>query len=108
MTSVIARPGRRTLRPVEFLVSCVALAESHLAFAQAAGSLSEAESAFTWVLNIFSPALLLTALTLLLIGCGIAVYYGRLTGMTFVKIMIGSLFIFGARTIAPKIVAIFG
>jgi uncharacterized membrane protein len=82
-------------------------AESELAHAQAAGSLSEAETAATWTLNIFSPALLLVLLTLLLIGCGIAVYWGRMSGEWFVRILIGSVLLFGARTIAPKLAGIF-
>ena len=72
------------------------------------GSLSEAESTATWVLKIFSPTLMLAVLTILLIGCGIAVYFGRMQSQLFVKILIGSILIFGASTIAPKIVAIFG
>ena len=59
------------------------------------------------MLNIFSPGLLLTLLTILLIGCGIAVYLGKLSGGLFTKILIGSIFVFGARTLAPKIIALF-
>jgi len=84
----------------------MAAAEAELAHA-GGGSLSEAENTATWVLNIFSPGLLLTLLTLLLIGCGLAVYFGRLSGQLFVKILIGSVLLFGARTIAPKIVSLF-
>jgi type IV secretion system protein VirB2 len=73
------------------------------AFAQ----LTEAESTATWVLNIFSPALVLTLCTILLIGCGIAVWMGKMSGGLFTKILIGSIFVFGARTLAPKLVAIF-
>ena len=86
-----------------YLLSCVAVTMATPAFAQ----LTEAESTATWVLNIFSPALMLTALTILLVGCGIAVYFGKLNGGLFVKILVGSILVFGARTIAPKIVSVF-
>ena len=86
-----------------YLLSCVAVTMATPAFAQ----LTEAESTATWVLNIFSPALMLTALTILLVGCGIAVYFGKLSGGLFVKILVGSILVFGARTIAPKIVSLF-
>jgi type IV secretory pathway VirB2 component (pilin) len=99
----IARKARS--RTKVRLLGGLVLAQSHLA--HAAGSLSEAENAATWVLNIFSPTLLLVLLTLLLIGCGLAVYFGRMTGKLFVSIMVGSVLVFGARTIAPRIVAIF-
>jgi type IV secretory pathway VirB2 component (pilin) len=87
-----------------WLVGCMVLAQTQT---PAWASLSEAEGTATWVLNIFSPGLLLTMLTLLLIGCGLAVYFGKMSGQMFVKILIGSILIFGARTIAPKIVALF-
>ena len=91
------------------LLSCMAIAETELAHAQAAGgSLSEVESTATWVLNIFSPGLTLTLLTILLVGCGVAVFFGRMSGSLFVKVLVGSVFVFGARTIAPKITGIFG
>ena len=93
----------RATRARFFILSCMAATMSTSAFAQ----LTEAESTATWVLNIFSPALLLTLLTLLLVGCGIAVYLGKLSGGLFAKILIGSIFIFGARSIAPKIIALF-
>jgi type IV secretory pathway VirB2 component (pilin) len=86
-----------------FIVSCLATMVASPAFAQ----LTEAEGTATWVLNIFSPALMLTLLTILLIGCGLAVYLGKLSGGLFTKILIGSIFIFGARTLAPKIIALF-
>jgi type IV secretory pathway VirB2 component (pilin) len=70
--------------------------------------LTEAESTATWVLSIFSPTLLLTFLTLLLIGCGLAVYLGRLSVGLFLKILLGSILVFGARSIAGKIIALFG
>jgi hypothetical protein len=54
-----------------------------------------------------SAGLLLTFLTILLIGCGIAVYMGKLSGGMFIKILVGSIFVFGARTLAPKIIALF-
>ena len=73
------------------------------AFAQ----LTEAENTVNWVLAIFSPALLLGLLTILLVGCGLAVYMGKLSGGLFVKILVGSVFVFGARTLAPKIIALF-
>ena len=73
----------------------------------ACAQLAEAESTVTWVLNIFSPALLLALLTILLIGCGLAVYMGKLSGSLFMKILVGSIFVFGARTLAPKIIALF-
>jgi type IV secretory pathway VirB2 component (pilin) len=87
-----------------YLLGCMALVQSHSAMA---GSLVEAENTITWVLNIFSPALMLAMLTILLIGTGIAVYFGKMSGGTFVKILIGSILIFGARAIAPRIVALF-
>lgn len=93
----------RATRVRLFILSCMATTMATPAFAQ----LAEAESTATWVLNIFSPALLLTLLTILLIGCGIAVYMGKLSGGLFVKILIGSIFVFGARTLAPKIIALF-
>ena len=86
-----------------FIATCTTAAMSSPAFAQ----LVEAESLVTWVLNIFSPALLLGLLTILLIGCGLAVYMGKLSGGLFMKILVGSIFVFGARTLAPKIIALF-
>ena len=86
-----------------YLIACIVATTTMPAFAQ----LSEAEGVGNWVLGIFSPALLLALLTILLIGCGIAVFFGRLSGGLFVKILIGSVLVFGARTIAPKIVALF-
>lgn len=86
-----------------YLVSCAAATMATPAFAQ----LTEAENTAQWVLDIFSPTLMLVILTILLIGCGIAVYMGKLSGGLFVKILIGSILIFGAGTIAPKIIALF-
>lgn len=99
----VHKQQERASRVRLFILSCIAATMATPAFAQ----LTEAESTATWVLNIFSPALLLTLLTMLLIGCGIAVYLGKLSGGLFVKILVGSIFIFGARTIAPKIIALF-
>ena len=107
-TQVLDSLARRRLALGTFLLSC--MTEAELALAQTTsttGSLSEAESTATWVLNIFSPTLTLALLTILLIGCGLAVFFGRMSGSLFVKVLIGSVFVFGARTIAPKIVAIF-
>jgi type IV secretory pathway VirB2 component (pilin) len=104
MQVLMSRQGRKVSA---YLLSCMVAAETELAHAQAAGSLSEVENTATWVLNIFSPILLLALLTLLLIGCGLAVYFGRLSGENFVKVLVGSVLVFGARTIAPKIVALF-
>lgn len=73
------------------------------AFAQ----LAEAENTVNWVLAIFSPALLLGLLTILLVGCGLAVFMGKLSGSLFIKVLLGSVFVFGARTLAPKIIALF-
>ena len=87
-------------------VTAFIVADSGLAFA-GGGSLAEVETTATWVLNIFSPTLLLVFLTLLLIGCGLAVYLGRMGGQMFMKIMVGSVLVFGARSIAPKIIGLF-
>lgn len=86
-----------------FLLSCMATTMATPAFAQ----LVEAENTANWVLAIFSPALMLAFLTILLIGCGVATYLGKLSGGIFIKILVGSILIFGARTIAPRIVALF-
>jgi type IV secretory pathway VirB2 component (pilin) len=86
-----------------FIATCMTAAMASPAFAQ----LTEADNTVNWVLNIFSPALLLALLTLLLIGCGLAVYMGKLSGGLFLKILVGSIFVFGARTIAPKIIGLF-
>lgn len=92
-----------------WLVGCMALAQAELALAGGGGggggSLVEAENTATWVLDIFSPALTLALLTILLIGSGIAVYFGRMSGGMFFKILIGSILVFGARNIAPRIIA---
>lgn len=97
-----------------WLVGCMALAQAEVALAAggggggggaAGGSLVEAENTATWVLDIFSPALLLALLTIILIGSGLAVYFGRMSGGMFFKILIGSILIFGARNIAPRIIA---
>lgn len=107
MTSMVKGVAPRAdvrARVMLWLIGAMALAESHVAFA---GSLAEVENTVTWVLNIFSPVLLLGLLTILLIGCGLAVYAGKLSSSLFVKILIGSIFVFGARTIAPKVVALF-
>ena len=87
-------------------ITAFMLIDSGLAVA-AGGSLAEVETTATWVLNIFSPTLLLVFLTLLLIGCGLAVYLGRMGGQMFMKIMVGSVLVFGARSIAPKIIGLF-
>lgn len=97
------RQHERTNRVRLFILSCMATTMATPAFAQ----LTEAESVTTWVLNIFSPALLLGVLTILLIGSGIAVFLGKLSGGLFVKILVGSIFVFGARSIAPKLIALF-
>lgn len=86
-----------------FLLSCMATTMATPAFAQ----LAEAERTADWVLAIFSPALLLSFLTILLIGCGIAVFLGKLSGQMFLRILVGSILVFGARTIGPRIVALF-
>lgn len=86
-----------------YLLSCVAAMSATPAFAQ----LSEAESTATWVLDIFSPALMLAILTIFLIGCGIAVWMGKLSGGMFIKLLLGAILVFGARTVAPKIIALF-
>ena len=99
----LSQQQERASRVRLFIASCIALTLASPTYAQ----LTEAEGVGTWVLNIFSPALMLTILTILLIGCGIAVYLGRLSGGLFTKILIGSIFVFGARTLAPKIIALF-
>ena len=93
----------RASRVRTFILSYIAAAMASPVFAQ----LTEAENTATWVLNIFSPALMLTILTILLVGCGVAVFLGKLSGGLFTKILIGSIFVFGARTLAPKIIAVF-
>jgi type IV secretory pathway VirB2 component (pilin) len=85
-----------------YLAACVLTAISAPVYAQ----LTEVEGTATWVLDIFSPALLLILLTILLIGCGLAVFFGRMSGAWFFRILIGSILIFGARTIAPKLIAV--
>ncbi len=84
------------------VIGGMAMLVTHEAFAQ----LTEVENTALWVEDIFSPALLLTALIILCIGCGLAVMFGRLSGILFVRILVGSVLIFGARTIAPKLSAI--
>ncbi len=84
------------------VIGGMAMLVTHKAFAQ----LTEVENTALWVEDIFSPALLLTALIILCIGCGLAVMFGRLSGILFVRILVGSVLIFGARTIAPKLSAI--
>ena len=86
-----------------FVATCTTALLASPAFAQ----LAEAENTVNWVLAIFSPALLLGLLTILLVGCGLAVYMGKLSGSLFMKILVGSVFVFGARTLAPKIIALF-
>ena len=111
MTSLLSVPLGLTLRQQRtrtrqvrlFFASCMAATMASPAFAQ----LTEAEGVADWVLRIFSPALMLTILTILLVGCGIAVFLGKLSGGLFTKILIGSIFVFGARTLAPKLIALF-
>jgi len=86
-----------------FVACCVTAFLTSPAYAQ----LAEAENTVNWVLAIFSPVLLLALLTILLIGCGLAVFMGKLSGSLFMKILVGSIFVFGARTLAPKIIALF-
>jgi type IV secretory pathway VirB2 component (pilin) len=86
-----------------FVTTCMTALVASPAFAQ----LAEAENTVNWVLAIFSPALLLGLLTILLVGCGLAVFMGKLSGSLFMKILVGSVFVFGARTLAPKIVGLF-
>ena len=85
----------------------VATAATSFLASPAFAQLVEAENTVNWVLAIFSPALLLALLTILLIGCGLAVYLGKLSGSLFMKVLVGSIFVFGARTLAPKIIALF-
>lgn len=94
----------RKAQVAAWMLGAMALTQSQLALA---GSLAEVEDTAQFVLDIFSPGLLLVLLTLLLIGCGLAVYAGKMTGKMFLTILIGSVLIFGARTIAPKIIALF-
>lgn len=89
-----------------WMLGAMTLTQSQLALA-GGGSLSEVETTAQWVLDIFSPGLLLIAITILLIGCGLAVWAGKMTGKMFVTILAGSILVFGARTIGPKIVALF-
>ena len=102
----IHRPGSQERRSMHVRIAVItgltALYTSP-AFAQ----LAEAENTVNWVLAIFSPALLLGLLTILLVGCGLAVYMGKLSGALFMKILVGSVLVFGARTLAPKIIALF-
>lgn len=103
-TQSITQQAVQTRKNIQlYLLACVTTTMATPAFAQ----LTEAENTATWVLGIFSPALMLTILTILLVGCGIAVYMGKLSGSLFVKILIGSILVFGARTLAPKIIALF-
>ena len=98
------QPQKKRATHVRLLVAtCFTAAMASPAFA----ALTEAESTVAWVLAIFSPALLLGLLTILLIGCGLAVFMGKLSGGLFMKILVGSIFVFGARTLAPKIIALF-
>lgn len=76
--------------------------------AAAHAQLAEAENAATWVLQIFSPVLLLAILTVALVIVGILCWSGRLSARVFVWFLIGAVFIFGARTIAPQIATAFG
>lgn len=99
----VKQQQERATRVRVLITSYIATTMATPALAQ----LAEAENTATWVLNIFSPALMLTILTILLIGCGVAVYLGKLSGELFTKILIGSIFVFGARTLAPKIIALF-
>ena len=85
----------------------VATAVTSLLASPAFAQLAEAENTVNWVLAIFSAPLLLGLLTILLIGCGLAVYMGKLSGSLFMKVLVGSVFVFGARTLAPKIIALF-
>ncbi len=85
----------------------VAVCATMLLTSPALAQLAEAENVTNWVLAIFSPALLLGLLTILLIGCGLAVYLGRLSGGLFLKVLVGSIFVFGARSLAPKLIALF-
>lgn len=94
---------KRVTQARMFLLTCMAVTMANPAFAQ----LTEAEDTANWVLAIFSPAILLTLLTLLLIGCGITVWMGKMSGGLFGKILIGAVLVFGARTLGPKIVGIF-
>ena len=102
-TTGLALQQRKAAHARIFVATWMTAFVASPAFAQ----LAEAESTVTWVLNIFSPALLLGLLTILLIGCGLAVYMGKLSGSLFMKILVGSIFVFGARTLAPKIIALF-
>jgi type IV secretory pathway VirB2 component (pilin) len=93
----------RALHVRLLVATCATALIASPAFAQ----LAEAENTVNFVLAIFSPALLLGLLTILLVGCGLAVYLGKLSGGLFMKILVGSIFVFGARTLAPKIIALF-
>ncbi len=105
LAAIAANTRQLARRTSAFLLGCMTLVETELAFAGGAGGggLTEAQSAVQWVLDIFSPALMVLLLTIGLIICGVLVWMGRMSGRTFVAIMIGSVLVFGARTIAPKI-----
>lgn len=81
------------------IIGVMTMGITHKAFAQ----LSEVENTVLWVEDIFSPVLLLSALIILCIGCGLAFMFGRMSGGLFVRILGGSILIFGARTIAAKL-----
>ncbi len=81
-------------------IGVMAMGVTHKAYAQ----LSEAENLALWIEDIFSPGLMLSALIILIIGVGLAIWFGRMSGGLFVKILVGALLVFGARTIAPKII----
>jgi type IV secretory pathway VirB2 component (pilin) len=99
----LAEQQKRAAHARILVATCVTSLATAPAFAQ----LTEVDNTVNWVLAIFSPGLLLALLTLLLIGVGLAVYFGRLSGGLFMKVLVGSVFVFGARTLAPKIIALF-
>ena len=100
----IEQSTRRLNQRLRFtLMAYLGVVMASPAFAQ----LTEGENTANWFLALFSPALCLTLLTIVLIVSGFLLWSGRLTGKMFGLIMGGSVLIFGGRTIAPKIVAIF-
>jgi hypothetical protein len=100
----IEHTNRKLQQRLRFiLMAYVGVVMTSPAFAQ----LVEGENTANWFLALFSPALCLALLTIVLIVTGLLLWMGKLAGRTFGLIMGGSILVFGGRTIAPKIIAIF-
>ncbi|MGA2549107.1 MAG: hypothetical protein ABSF50_03075 [Burkholderiaceae bacterium] len=68
----------------------------------------EFQSAAVFALAVFSPPILFTLWTLVLIGAALAGLFGRCSAETFVRIVAAGVFVLGVRLLVPLCIASMG